>query len=233
MIAKDIIELVKQKPSAVLGLATGETPIGIYKNLVRNYEINHTDYSEVHTFNLDEYIGLGEKDEQSYHAFMSKHLFEQINIKKDHIHFPSQTGELPLYPSLNDHEIDLQLLGLGVNGHIGFNEPGTSFDSETHKVFLSQETIYANSRFFKDAEQVPKQAVTMGIKDILRAKKIILVATGKKKAEAVFKMILGPLDSKWPASVLKTHPQVYVYLDEDAASLLTNAPIKQIGRAHV
>jgi glucosamine-6-phosphate deaminase len=224
MIAKDIIELVIQKPNTVLGLATGETPIGIYKNLVKDYEINHTDYSKVHTFNLDEYIGLGEKDEQSYHAFMKKHLFEHVNLSSNHTHFPSQTGEAPLYPLFDDYEIDLQLLGLGVNGHIGFNEPGTPFDSETHKVLLSRETIHANSRFFKDVELVPKQAITMGIKDIMRAKKIVLIATGKKKAEAVFQMILGPLDTKWPASILKTHPNVYVYLDEDAASLLTHVP---------
>ncbi len=222
MIANDIIELIKKKWNAVLGLPTGETPIGIYKHLVFDYETNHTDYSEVHTFNLDEYIGLGIKDEQSYHAFMYKHLFEHININKNHTHFPSQTGDFPLYPLLDDHKIDLQLLGLGVNGHIGFNEPFTPFDSDTHIVLLSEETIHANARFFKNAEEVPKYAITMGIQEIMRAQRIILVATGKKKAEAVFQMILGPLDSKLPASVLQNHPNVYIYLDEDAASLLTN-----------
>ncbi len=215
-----IAKQVRSNPSIVLGLATGSTPTGMYKHLLKDHIINKTSYGSVTTFNLDEYIGLHKTDPNSYYAFMEKHLFQHINIQKDNIFIPDGLAvqldnECKSYEEkLNTHgPIDIQVLGLGENGHIGFNEPGTAFNSRTHVVELTASTRNANARFFKDTADVPSHALTMGIASIMGAKEIILLVAGKNKAKAFEQLLYGEISENFPASVLKKHPCVKIIAD--------------------
>ena len=218
--AKMIIDLVKEKPNAVLGLATGSSPIAVYQNLIADHQNNKTDYKNVSTFNLDEYFDLPIDHEQSYHTFMNNILFKHLNISLENTFFPEQDNPQNYSLLLEKHPIDLQILGVGSNGHIAFNEPGTPFYSTTQYVDLAESTRKDNARFFASLEEVPKRAVTMGLKDIMQAKKIILLAFGLNKAEAIKMLIDGNKTSDWPVTILKEHPDVTVFLDYEAASLL-------------
>ncbi len=222
--ADEIITLVEKKPTAILGLATGSSPIGLYKNLIIDYQKNKTDYTLVKTFNLDEYLGLDQNHEQSYHTFMYHTLFKHLNIDLKNTFFPDVNNPRAYTKLLEENQIDLQILGVGSNGHIAFNEPGTSFDSTTDIVDLAQSTINDNARFFDSIEDVPTKAVTMGLKDIMKAKKIILLAFGKNKAKAIKMYAEGKQSTDWPITILKDHPNVTLYIDEEAASLLTKRP---------
>lgn len=215
------------KPNTVLGLATGSTPIPTYRKMAELYKEGAVDYSAVTTYNLDEYVGLDHDHDQSYYYFMHDNLFKYINIPEEQIHVLSGTAADPAaecaeYDAAIDAAggIDLQILGIGRNGHIAFNEPADVFPPKTHVVNLTESTIDANKRFFASADDVPRQALTMGIGSIMKAKSILIIATGADKAEAVKAMIKGDIDPRCPASVLQLHPQVTVMLDEAAASLL-------------
>lgn len=214
------------KPDSVLGLATGSTPVGIYRQLAEWYRKGDLDFSKVTTVNLDEYRGLSPEDEQSYHSFMEKNFFSKVNLRADRHFLPDgQSGEPDaecaryeaLIASLGG--IDLQLLGLGHNGHIGFNEPAEDFAVGVHLVDLAERTIEANKRFFSSAEAVPGQAYTMGVGTILRARKILLAVSGEDKAEALYRAVKGPVGPKLPGSVLQLHPDVVVVADEAAGKL--------------
>lgn len=223
--ALKIYENEMHNGAKVYGLATGSTPITTYEDIVAS----DLDFSECISINLDEYVGLSADNPQSYHYFMQEHLFKFKPFKQSYI--PDGTNldakaELSRYDKIiKDHPIDLQLLGLGRNGHIGFNEPGTPFDSTTSKIKLTQSTIDANSRFFEREEDVPKEAYSMGIGSIMKSKHILLEAYGDKKAQAIQKMIEGPVTTDVPASVLQNHPNVTVIIDEDAASLLDKSKL--------
>ena len=215
------------KPDCVLGLATGSTPIGTYDQLVDWYNKGDVDFSQVRTVNLDEYRGLTRDNDQSYYYFMHKHLFDRVNIKLENTNVPDGTQEdaekeCARYEALIESMggVDIQLLGLGHNGHIGFNEPGEAFEKETHCVDLTESTIEANKRFFASADDVPKQAYTMGIKTIMQAKKILLIAGGEEKAEALKNSLYGPITPSVPASILQLHNDVTVIADEAALSLI-------------
>lgn len=220
--------LVKEKPDCVLGLATGSTPLGIYQELIRMGQTEGLDFSRVKTFNLDEYCGLAKSDPQSYHYYMWTNFFSQVNIKLENTFIPDgQSENAEVECERYDQalkaqgEVDLQLLGLGENGHIGFNEPGEEFILDTHVVKLSQNTIKANSRFFGSVEKVPQYAITMGIGGIMRAKKILLVVSGKNKATIVKKLMNDrTISSKVPASILRLHHDVTVLVDAEIAAVL-------------
>lgn len=222
------VEKIRNNPSINLGLATGGTPVPLYKKLVEDYKKNHTSYKNVSTFNLDEYIGLPEGHEQSYKTFMYEKFLNHININFKNAHMlkgnaKSMEEEAIRYDELlENNPIDVQLLGIGTNAHIGFNEPGTNFDSKTNIVNLTQETKEANARFFDDIKDVPTKAITMGIGTILKAKEIFLVATGEHKAEAIKNIIEGPITTDVPASILQAHDNVSIYLDKKAAKLLSS-----------
>ncbi|MCI8890728.1 MAG: glucosamine-6-phosphate deaminase [Eubacterium sp.] len=215
------------KPDCVLGLATGSSPEGLYQNLVKQYKDGDLDFSRVTSVNLDEYKGLAPDHEQSYRRFMNDHLFDHVNIDKDRTFVPDGLNEdsekvCSAYDELiaRTGGIDLQLLGLGNNGHIGFNEPADAFTCGTHCVELTQSTIDANKRFFASEDLVPRYAYTMGIGNIMAAKKILLIVSGKAKAEALKAALTGPVTPKVPASVLQLHPDVAVVADEDALELI-------------
>ena len=204
------------KPDAVLGLATGSTPVGMYAQLVEWYKKGDLDFSKVTSVNLDEYKGLSGDNDQSYRYFMNQNLFDHVNIDKDSDKACAQYNEI----IRKTGGVDMQLLGIGGNGHIGFNEPGAAFEKETHCVDLTESTIKANARFFESMDEVPKQAYTMGIKNIMAAKKILLMATGTSKAEALYNSLYGPITPNVPASILQLHPDLTVVADEDALSLI-------------
>lgn len=215
------------KPDSVLGLATGSSPIGTYDQLVDWYQKGDLDFSKVHTVNLDEYRGLTGEDEQSYYYFMHKHLFDRVNIVKENTHVPNgmaedEEKECTAYEKLIESlgGVDIQLLGIGRNGHIGFNEPDSSFARITHCVNLTESTIDANKRFFASADDVPRQAYTMGIGTIMKARKILLIANGEDKAEAVAKAVHGPITPEMPASILQLHSDVVIVADKAALSKL-------------
>lgn len=218
---------VIMKPDCVLGLATGSTPVGAYKQLVQWFQKGDLDFSEVTSVNLDEYKGLSPENDQSYRYFMNHNLFDHINIRKDHTFVPNGL-EPDAEKACNDYNkiihdlggIDLQLLGLGNNGHIGFNEPSSSFEKETHCVDLTQSTIDANARFFSSLSEVPRQAYTMGIQTIMQAKKIVVAVSGQGKASIVKEAFFGPITPQVPASVLQLHSDVTVVGDEAALSML-------------
>lgn len=225
--AEEVCKLVNQKPNCVLGLATGSTPEGMYKELINLYEENKVDFSKVRSINLDEYIGLNGDHEQSYRHFMDKHLFDHINIDKNNTFLPNGVAEDMEEECKRYDErirefggIDLQILGIGQNGHIGFNEPSESLSIATHITDLAQNTIEANSRFFDSMEQVPKKAITMGMGGIMKARKVVLLASGEKKAEIIAKLLEGNINTKVPASILQVHNNVLVIVDKAAASLL-------------
>jgi len=221
-----IVKEMIVKPDLILGLATGSSPIGLYKNLIEAYQDELISFKDVKTFNLDEYIGIDRAHPESYYSFMNEHLFKYCDIKENHINIPNNdiTRIDHLAKEYNDllfgNQRDIQILGIGSNGHIGFNEPGSSLSNQTFIVELDEQTRLDNSRFFGSIEDVPKFAITMGIKNIMYSKKIVLIASGKQKAEAVYKMAYGPIDTKVPSSILQLHPDCKVIIDEDAASLL-------------
>lgn len=222
--ANIIANKIKEKPHSVLGLATGSSPIGLYKELIQYFKKGQLDFNEVTTFNLDEYIGLDTNHPQSYTSFMKENLFSHVNINSDKIHMPDANGQKNLQAYDKKIEkvggIDLQLLGIGRNGHIGFNEPAEYLTEHTHIVDLSKKTIEANSRFFSTLEEVPKKAVTMGVGSIMKAKSIILLASGLDKAEALYLSLSGKITTECPASLLQLHPKVTLILDKLAANLL-------------
>ncbi|MBB6214373.1 glucosamine-6-phosphate deaminase [Anaerosolibacter carboniphilus] len=238
IVAKDYNELSKKaasilagqillKSNSVLGLATGSTPIGTYQELVRMYREGIIDFEEIVTFNLDEYYSLPRSNEQSYYYFMNEHLFQHINIRNENVHIPNGiTRDIESECKRYEEEIkktggiDFQLLGIGRNGHIGFNEPDVKFEAVTHLVTLDQDTIDANARFFDDPKDVPHKAISMGIKTIMHSKKIMLLASGSEKAKTIYGMIHGNITPELPASILQLHPEATVILDEAAAELL-------------
>ncbi len=226
--AADIVAIqVQNKKNTVLGLPTGSTPLGMYACLVKMYKKNEIDFKNVITFNLDEYIGLPPDHPQSYNYYMHSNFFNHVNVKKSNIHIPHCKDQDPNLICREYEQnikraggIDLQILGIGTNGHIGFNEPDEYLYTETHLVKLTEETIEANSRFFKSRDKVPLQAVTMGVGSIMGAAKIILLASGESKAEAVKEMLSGKVTTRVPASFLQLHRDVTVLVDIEAASLL-------------
>ncbi|GBG96280.1 glucosamine-6-phosphate deaminase [Lactococcus termiticola] len=219
-IAFDLLKEAMEGGSKTLGLATGSTPVEFYNQVVQS----DLDFSEMISINLDEYVGLDGSDDQSYRYFMEQHLFNEKPFKENFLPDGKATdllAEVKHYDSIIDsHPIDFQILGIGANGHIGFNEPGTSFEVTTHVVDLAESTIQANARFFEDESQVPRQAISMGIASIMKSKEIVLMAYGEAKAEAVKGMIEGEITESLPASVLQKHDNVIVIADEAAAKLL-------------
>lgn len=217
--------VIKDKEKPVLGLATGSSPIGLYKKMQADHKTGYS-YKNCITFNLDEYVGLPKEHSQTYWTFMHENLFNNLDILKENINIPNAEGEdleklcEDYDKALDSYTIDIQILGIGGNGHIGFNEPGTSFDTTTHIVELAQRTREDNARFFKSLDEVPIKAITMGINSILKAKSILVIATGVNKADAVYGMIKGTITTKCPASALQNHPNVTVILDKEAASKL-------------
>lgn len=213
-------------PESVLGLATGSTPIRLYEELVRKYETEEISFEKITTFNLDEYIGLGSDHSQSYRCFMNQNLFDHVDIKEKNINIPNGLSENIEEECSNYEEkikkaggIDLQLLGIGRNGHIGFNEPNVKFEATTHRVKLDDDTIDANARFFEQ-EEVPREAISMGIKTIMHSEKILLVASGDSKAKAIEGLIHGAITPNLPASILQLHRDVTVIVDEAAGKLI-------------
>ncbi|MFA6382118.1 MAG: glucosamine-6-phosphate deaminase [Candidatus Buchananbacteria bacterium] len=228
-VADLVIKQIKLKPDSVLGLPTGGTPLGLYHNLIKAYQQGIISFSRVTTFNLDEYLGLGCGDKQSYCYFMWHNLFKEIDIKKENVFIPNglvakvKAGNYcRQYEEeiINRGGLDLQILGIGQNGHLGFNEPGSAIESEMRIVNLSDNTIEANSRFFSNPKIVPTKAITLGLEAIMAAKKIIVLAAGQPKAEAIAKAISGPVSQELPASVLQQHNNVTFVLDRPAASQL-------------
>lgn len=224
--ASYVIKEMIVDPEMIIGLATGSSPIGLYKNLVDAYEKDIISFKDIKTFNLDEYVGISRDHPESYYSFMYQHLFKHVDIKSDNINIPdndlNRIDSLPEeYNSLLDgNQRDIQLLGIGSNGHIGFNEPGTTLSNETFVIELSEQTRKDNSRFFGTIEEVPKFAITMGIKNIMYANKILMIATGLNKADAVEQMINGDITIHLPASILQLHPKMTLIIDEAAASKL-------------
>ena len=224
--AEILLEVVRQNPRAVLGLATGTTPLGLYARMIADHRENGTDYSQIRTVNLDEYKGLPKTHGQSYAYFMRKNLFEGLGITPGQTNIEDGTAEddkaeCARYDALLEAlPRDIQLLGLGSNGHIAFNEPGTPFGSGTHVVALAESTVRDNARLFKDISEVPRKAFTMGIKQIMQAKKILLLASGANKAEAVYKMVKGMVTEQVPASVLQLHPDCTLIAAAAAAAKL-------------
>ena len=226
-----ICQQIHDKPNSVLGLATGGSPIGIYKNLVAQYQAG-LDFSQVHTVNLDEYFGLPSQHPQSYAYYMANHLFNHINIPTDNIHIPDGTdpnsqSQCDAYDRVISSlgGMDLQLLGIGHNGHIGFNEPSTSFSQATHLVALTDSTIAANARFFAQAADVPRYAYTMGIEQIMQSKKILMIVTGEDKARILYDACFGPVTPALPASILQLHRDFTLVADENALKYFSkNSP---------
>lgn len=223
---KIVGEFIKNNPQATLGLATGFSPVGLYQNLVKMYQNKEISFKEIKTYNLDEYCELPKSHPESYYSFMYRNLFSHIDIEDENVHLPSSQGK-DMQKNCDDYNallhkttIDLQLLGIGGNGHIGFNEPGTSFDQETFVVKLAERTRQDNKMFFKEDEEVPHYAITMGIKNIMQAKKIVMLISGKGKAEAVKRLLSGEITTDFPASILHKHPDVTVIIDEPAAALI-------------
>ena len=215
------------KPDTVLGLATGATPLGMYQNLVKLYQDGMVNFSEVVTFNLDEYLGLEKTHPQSYHYYMFNNFFQHVNIPAEQIHLPE--GNCPdVLTTSREYDraiakfegIDLQVLGIGNNGHIGFNEPNHILKTETHLVHLTEETIEANSRFFNSTDEVPREAISMGMGSIMQAKRILLLASGENKAHAIAQTISGQITTKVPASLLQLHPNLTIIVARQAGELL-------------
>ncbi len=226
--AELIADYISAKPDCVLGLATGSTPVGAYRMLSGWCGEGYLSFAGVRTVNLDEYVGLAPDDPQSYHAFMRMHLFEHIDALPENLHLPDGMAEDPeqeclrydaLIESLGG--VDLQLLGIGRNGHIGFNEPGGSFDSVTHVAVLDENTRKVNSRFFENPDMVPRKAITMGIQNIMGAKRVLLAASGPEKSEILAQAFAGPVTPRLPASILQLHPDVILVADRAALSGLT------------
>ncbi len=226
--ARMIAERIKAKPNLVLGLATGSTPVGTYQELIRLHKEEGLDFSQVRSFNLDEYLGIAGDHDQSYRYFMNANLFDHINIDKANTRVPDGTAADPAASCQQYEEdikaaggIDFQVLGVGGNGHIAFNEPGSSRDSRTRVVDLDDATIKANSRFFDSVDDVPKQAISMGMATVMETKEVILLANKAGKADAIVKTIEGPVTEAVPASLLQEHPNVTFLVEKEAAGKLT------------
>ena len=222
-IAKEIIKDIKNNPKLNLGLATGSSPLPLYKSLIELSKLENISFKDITTFNLDEYCGLSNDNKESYHYFMNENLFKYLDFSNNSHYFPSTNNVNNYDEIINNHGgIDIQILGIGANGHIAFNEPNTPIDSVTHITNLANKTILDNSRFFSNIDEVPTKAITMGLSTILKAKKIYLIATGKNKAEAISIMLKGKYIKECPASALNLKKDnVYIYLDKDAASLIS------------
>jgi glucosamine-6-phosphate deaminase len=225
--AEVVADVLNAKPNAVLGMATGSTPLGVYQELVRMHKAGQLDFSQVTTFNLDEYVGLPVTHEQSYHRFMHENFFRLVNIPPQNVHIPSgTTRNYRAFCEWYEQRIrdcggiDVQILGIGSDGHIAFNEPASSLSSRTRLKTLAKSTIDDNARFFKSRDEVPIYAITMGVGTIMEARKILLLANGKKKADAVAAAVEGPVTSMITASALQMHPDATVYIDDDAAGKL-------------
>ncbi len=225
--ADKVAKLVKSKPDCVLGFATGSTPLGLYKELIKMHKNEGLDFSKVTTFNLDEYVGLSPFHDQSYAYFMYKNLFDFINIDKRHIYIPiGRAGNIEKHCRWYEHQIekaggiDLQILGIGANGHIAFNEPGSSLGSRTRIKTLTKKTIEDNARYFRKSEEVPKYAITMGVGTIMDTRELLLLASGKGKADAIQKTIEGPITAMCPATIVQLHPITTIVTDKEAASML-------------
>lgn len=232
MIAADLVAAqLRVKPNSLLGLATGSTPVGMYEALAELCQAGKTDFSAAKTVNLDEYVSLSPENEQSYRYFMQKHLFERVNILPRNTFVPDGTADPAVackrYDELLDSlgRIDLQVLGIGRNGHIGFNEPSDDFPCDTHVVELSESTIEANARFFASKAEVPRRAVTMGIRPILYARTVMLLVCGEEKAEIVKRAFTGPVTPRVPASILQLHPNFLLVGDRAALSLLDGSMV--------
>lgn len=223
--AQFLINKVKANPKITLGLATGGTPEGTYKRMIKDHIENKTSYQKVTTFNLDEYVGLDENHPNSYHQYMVDHLFKDIDLPNTQSHLPNGAAS-DIHRECKNYEklvqsaggIDVQLLGLGSNGHIGFNEPGTSFDSRTHVVELAESTREANARFFETLDEVPHKAITMGISTIMESEEILLLVSGESKREALHQLLNEEVNERFPASVLRKHDQVTIIADQEALS---------------
>ncbi|WP_226038575.1 glucosamine-6-phosphate deaminase [Aquibacillus saliphilus] len=222
-VASILLERIKQASKLTLGLATGGTPIQTYNYLIEDYKKNKTSYQHVSTFNLDEYIGLKSTDPNSYHYYMNDYLFSHIDIPKQNTNIPNGDAQNlqqeceAFEKKIQEHGgVDIQLLGLGSNGHIGFNEPGTPFDTSTHVVNLTEATRQANARYFNSIDEVPTQAITMGISSIMKSKEIVLLVSGEEKSKALKKLIDGEIDSSFPASILNNHEKVTIFADREA-----------------
>jgi glucosamine-6-phosphate deaminase len=223
--AKIIVELLNRKPDAVLGLATGSSPIGIYEQLTKMFREHKVSFKKATTFNLDEYVGIPQQHPESYYSYMRHHLFGHIDLPAEQAYIPNSHSE-----NLNEEcrrydlliqekqHIDLQILGIGHNGHIGFNEPSQGLEGRTHIVELSEETRLANARFFDAIDQVPKLALTMGISTILKAKQILLIVKGADKASIIERALTGPITTQLPASMLQTHPNLTILITDDAVT---------------
>ncbi len=224
--AFEIMKGVLATREAVLGLATGSTPLGLYRKMIEDHLQNGTSYRGMRAINLDEYVGLSPENEQSYRYFMRKNLFDSIDIDLANTYIenglaPNAEEECLRYNALLARfPRDIQLLGIGANGHIAFNEPGTPFDSETHVVALTENTIEMNARFFKDKNEVPRRAFTMGIKNITDAKKVLILACGASKADAVYGLVKGKVTEDLPASILQQHKDCILIADREAAALI-------------
>jgi len=215
------------KPDCVLGLATGDTPIGMYKELIKMHDNKEVDFSEVTTFNLDEYCKLNRDNTQSYYYYMNHNFFKHINVKKENTYIPNGAAK-DIDEECRNYErqiknkggIDLQVLGIGANGHIGFNEPDINFEAETHLVKLDKMTIEANSRFFSSKDEVPTTAISMGIETIMKSRMIVLLANGEIKADAIYKTVKGKMCPEVPASIIQLHPNATMIIEKNAAKLL-------------
>jgi glucosamine-6-phosphate deaminase len=225
--AQHVIDKVRSTECVTLGLATGGTPKGLYGELIEDHQVNGTSYQCVNSFNLDEYIGLSKEDPNSYFQYMCSNLFSHIDISLENTHIPSGMAadlqeECDRYENLIEQAggIDLQILGIGENGHIGFNEPGTSFKSGTHLVDLADSTREANARYFSSIDEVPSQAITMGISTIMKSREILLLVSGKSKQEAMKKLLGNEVTENFPASILKNHHNVTIIADKDALTMV-------------
>lgn len=225
--AQMVASLVRKKPDCVVGFATGSTPLGLYKELIRMHKEEGLDFSKITTFNLDEYVGLPPSHEQSYHYFMWENLFKHINVQERHVHVPmGMAGDIDAHCEWYEQEIreaggiDLQILGIGANGHIAFNEPGSSLGSRTRIKTLTEKTVRDNARFFSSEEEVPKYAITMGVGTIMEARQLLLLANGPGKADAIQATVEGPIMAKYPATIVQLHRFATVIVDKEAASKL-------------
>ena len=225
--AQIVADIIRTKESPILGLATGSTPVGMYKELVHMYKKGELDFNKTTTFNLDEYYPIHKENKQSYHYFMKENLFNHVNINLSNTYIPNGMSQNSELECLQYDEkirgiggVDLQVLGIGSNGHIGFNEPGEFFEPKTQKVNLDQRTIEDNARFFTSIEEVPQQALSMGIGTIMSAKKILLLASGENKAWAIKEMVKGKVTPRIPGSILQFHRDLVVVIDQEAASQL-------------
>src|SRR3990172_8647502 len=228
--AQLVAERLRKKPNLVLGLATGSTPLGSYKELIRMHQKEGLDFSKVTTFNLDEYIGLSPDHTQSYHHFMMENFFKHINVDHRYMHIPhGMASDIEAHCEWYEEQIkkvggiDLQILGIGANGHLAFNEPGSSLGSRTRIKTLTDQTVKDNARFFQTMDEVPKTAITMGIGTIMEAKEVVLMASKASKAEAIRAAIEGPVTHMVPASIIQMHRKAYVIVDKEAASKVTHS----------